>query len=89
MDELWPTNRLGNGDQEVVGVSIHGRKRLQKDVPIRGHPQRPRLVVRAEQHLRPEVFSAELVFLVLGGRPFHVHGGRGRYPILVIKNDNQ
>ena len=63
--ELWPTDRLRDGNQKVVRVSVNGRKRFQKNMTVWSHPQRPGLVICSQFHLTAKILSPVNVFFDL------------------------
>ena len=46
----WPTNGFRNSDEEVVGVTINRRKRLEKDVSVGSDPKRTTLSIENNRY---------------------------------------
>ena len=46
----WPTNGFRNSDEEVVGVTINRRKRLEKDVSVGSDPKRTTLGIENNRY---------------------------------------
>ena len=49
--QTWARDRLWNGNEEVVGVSIDWAESLQEDVTVGSHPKRAGFVVGSKLHL--------------------------------------
>ena len=60
---LGSRNRFSNDNQKVMGIFLHWRERLEKNVTIRQHPQRTKFMIWLKCHLISIIFSTKCIFL--------------------------